>query len=103
MESYYNRRMVGVKDYIRYRLREGNRNKLILWAHIYADCDKCNESIGIDLQAGMYQDKISNKEAATIFRVHGWDIDLDSNPKKVLCPICKKEDEDKYHGCSCQS
>jgi hypothetical protein len=92
MQSYYNRCM---PNNVRYHLREGVRDRnggtITAWADILADCTNCNQSIGIELAHFRESNKISNEDAAVLFRRNGWDIDLTIKPKIVLCPICRKK------------
>ena len=91
MQCYYNQ---VTPNGIRYRLVEGVRfrnSTPSAWAHVLADCSMCNQSIGIDLQHYHDESRISNEDAASIFRFNGWDINLLLKPKKILCPFCKKK------------
>jgi hypothetical protein len=92
MDSYYNRM---THNGIKYHLREGTRNRngntLTAWADILADCTKCDQSIGIELMHFRESHKVLDDDAAVLFRRNGWDIDLTTKPKIVLCPICKNK------------
>lgn len=92
MNTYYNRMTHnGVKYHLREGVRDRNGNSITAWADILADCTKCNQSIGIELAHFRESHKISNEDAAVLFRRNGWDIDITTIPKIVLCPICKNK------------
>jgi len=90
MQGYYNRI---VQNGIRYRLVEGIRFRNSVpsaFAHILADCKQCRESIGIDLQHYYDASRITDEDAADIFRKEGWKIDLTTKPRSIICPLCSK-------------
>jgi len=90
-----------------YRIKEGARmvafaascqqNWPVTWAHIFVDCQKCPQSIGMQFEDnGAMGDLVPNETAAMIFRLRGWKIIL-KGPSQlhnvILCPECKEKEE----------
>ena len=101
METYFNRLLTtDTKERIKYHIREGVRSREYRWCDIYADCTRCNESIGIDLQIQPFEKLITNEMAAGIFRGQGWYINLAA--KEILCPICKRKGVYVHDGTGCK-
>jgi hypothetical protein len=101
-DQYYDKELNGV----RYHLLEGIRTDEVFkpscctnlrwvhyWANIFVDCTMCSQSIGMKLRDGTVESRevemITDEMATSIFYNRGWDIDLHSVPKKILCPTCK--------------
>ena len=83
---------------MKYKIKEGPRligiamaqvNFSAFWAHIFVDCMKCNQSIGVrfndecDSYKGFRDDQFIE-----ITKKRGWSL---IPGKEILCPNCRKE------------
>jgi hypothetical protein len=58
------------------------------WAHIFIDCMKCDQSIGIVCGSNEHADNMKDNEVLRIFRHNKWLIEPG---KKILCPECQNK------------
>jgi len=54
------------------------------WAHIFLDCIRCDQSIGLRFDSNEEADQFTDVKASKIFKKNGWSI------KPTLCSICRK-------------
>jgi len=73
------------------------QNWPVTWAHVFVDCQKCNQSIGMRFDDdGSLGDLVANETAAMIFRLRGWKVVLKGEGRihnEILCPECSKKEE----------
>lgn len=54
------------------------------WAHIFADCIDCEQSIGLLFESKEQADKCTNAQARDVFMAQGWGL------LPPLCPRCRE-------------
>jgi hypothetical protein len=65
----------------------GGRPFPVVWANIFVDCSRCDESIGLKFNWDADEhamDDINDEQAQGIFEKEGWTF------KPTLCPKCQK-------------
>lgn len=58
----------------------------VFWAHIFIDCQKCDQSIGLKFDSNEESDLFDDKKFQEIVKKHNW---IFKPGKKILCPKCK--------------